>query len=88
MLQWLYKIKPTINISVCNDYVFKCVCEDGYIEIAQWLYSIKPTIVSNNYLIGFNMACNGKHLNLAQWLYTINQNNIAVIIEYNNSKSL
>ena len=44
LAQWLYIIKPTINISAENDQAIRLACEYEYLEVAQWLYEIKPTI--------------------------------------------
>jgi hypothetical protein len=44
MTKWLCEIKPDINISAENDYVFRFACENGHLVIAKWLYKIKPDI--------------------------------------------
>ena len=38
--KWLLEIKPTLNISVDDDYIFRFACENIKIELAQWLVSI------------------------------------------------
>ena len=39
MVKWLYKIKPTINIT---DNVFKVVCTSNQLKVAQWLCELNP----------------------------------------------
>jgi ankyrin repeat protein len=69
MVQWLYQIKPEINISAENDEVFKSACENGHLNVAQWLYQNKPNIdISANYDKAFIFACNEEHLDVAKWL--------------------
>ena len=32
--KWLFEIKPDINISIDDEYAFRCVCSIGHLEIA------------------------------------------------------
>ena len=40
--QWLYKIKPTIDISAENEYAFVRTCQYRNLEVAQWLQTLMP----------------------------------------------
>lgn len=54
------------NIKV-SEYIFNCVCEKGYLEIAQWLYSIHPITPID---IPFILALSNGHLPVAKWLFS------------------
>jgi len=70
--QWLYQIKPAIDISAQNEYAFRKACFYGHLAVAQWLYQIKPTIdISAQNEEAFRYACGLGHLDIAQWLYQI-----------------
>ena len=69
--QWLYKNKPTIDISSYNDYAFRYACQNGHLDVAQWLYKIKHTSDISDLNELFRIACYNGHLNVAQWLYQI-----------------
>jgi hypothetical protein len=72
VVQWLYEIKPNINISACNDYAFRFACSQGHLNVAQWLYEIKPYInISANNDETFRNTCLNGHLVIAQWLCQI-----------------
>jgi hypothetical protein len=75
MAEWLYKIKPRINISDINNFAFKYACENNHLDVAQWLYEIKPNInISLNNEEAFRNACSHGNLDMAQWLYKIKPN--------------
>ena len=38
--QWLYQIKPYINISDWNEEIFRRTCKKDHLIVAQWLYQI------------------------------------------------
>jgi hypothetical protein len=65
--QWLYQIKPAIDISANNSTAFRLACSAGHLDIAQWLYKIKPIINDEAFLY----ACVGGHLHVAKWLYQL-----------------
>ena len=70
--QWLYQIKPTIDISGDSEYAFRGACTYGHLDIAQWLYQIKPTIDISAYNEdAFRWACINEHLALIKWLQTL-----------------
>jgi hypothetical protein len=67
--QWLYQIKPDINISADNDEAFRYACKSDHIVMAKWLYEIKPDInISADNDEAFRFVCLHGHLNMAQWL--------------------
>jgi hypothetical protein len=41
--QWLYQIKPDIDISADNDCAFSRACENGHLKVSQWLYNLLPS---------------------------------------------
>ena len=70
--QWLYHIKPTIDISGDSEYAFRYACQNGHLNVAQWLYKIKHTSdISAMDEYAFRWACINGHLNIAQWLQTL-----------------
>ena len=42
--QWLYKLKPDLDISIEDEWAFCCACENGHLAVAQWLLEVKPDI--------------------------------------------
>jgi hypothetical protein len=38
----LLQIKPTINISACNEEAFRWACRDGHLDVAKWFVSLNP----------------------------------------------
>ena len=42
LAQWLYQIKPTIDISAKDENAFRYACENGHLELAQWLQTLIP----------------------------------------------
>ena len=67
--QWLFSIKPDIDISADDDYVFFIVCRRGYLEMAKWLLSVKPDIyITNNINNAFKDACVYNRWEIVQWL--------------------
>jgi hypothetical protein len=49
MAQWLYQIQPSIDITMCNHFIFctTChACQNEYLQIAQWLQSLRPDCYS------------------------------------------
>ena len=40
--QWLYQIKPTIDISTRDEHTFRGACGRGHLELAQWLQTLIP----------------------------------------------
>ena len=72
MAQWLLKIKPDIEISMDNEYIFRYTCDNGHLEVAKWLLSVKPDIdISARDEYAFKGACENGHLNLAKWLLSV-----------------
>jgi hypothetical protein len=70
--QWLYQIKPTIDISAFQEGAFRWACYKGHLEVAQWLYQIKPTInISAQDEYAFRSACDYGHFEVAQWLQSL-----------------
>jgi hypothetical protein len=41
--QWLFQIKPTIDISAENEFAFRHACYYGHLQVAQWLVLLNPT---------------------------------------------
>jgi hypothetical protein len=41
--QWLYEIKPTLDISADNEGAFRKACCFGDLDVAQWIQSLNPT---------------------------------------------
>ena len=75
--QWLYQIKPSINISANNEEAFRFACHSGHLQVAQWLYEIKPISIKN------------RNINIiervSRWLYYfIIQNNCVLNISAEN----
>ena len=69
--QWLFSIKPDIDISANNEYIFKEVISRGYLEMAKWLFSVKPDInITNNINNAFKNACVYNRWEIVQWLLT------------------
>ena len=70
--QWVYELKPTLDISAKNEYAFKVACANGHLQVAQWLYRVKPTLDISAYNENaFRIACENGHLDVVQWLYQI-----------------
>ena len=68
MAQWLYKIKPEINISAEDDYAFINACAYGKLDVVQWLCQIKPDIsISACNDEAFRNACSNRHLDMGKW---------------------
>jgi hypothetical protein len=42
--KWLLSVKPSINISADEEYVFRDACENGHLETAKFLLSVNPSI--------------------------------------------
>ena len=84
--QWLYEIKPTLDISAEDDWAFKIACYNGYLQLAQWLYQIKLTLnISANTEEAFRLACLDGHLDVAQWIQSLNLNKY-IILHVENKK--
>jgi hypothetical protein len=84
--QWLFSIKPTLDISAENNYAFRMACQNGHIQVAQWLFSIKPTLdISAKHEYAFRLACQNGHLEVAQWIQSLNPNKY-VILHVENKK--
>ena len=69
--KFLYKIKPSINLSIKEDFLFSEACNNGNLSVVKWLYSIlgdKICAVSR-YEHSICGACFYGHLNTAKWLY-------------------
>lgn len=61
--QWLYQIKPTMNISANQDEAFQNACICGNLPLVKWLLEIKPTIDL--------LACKYRNLEVAKWLIDV-----------------
>ena len=82
--QWLYEIKPSLDISAENEYAFRMACVKGHLDIAQWLYQIKPTLdisVDNEY--AFQYACEKGYLEIAQWIQSLNPSKYVIKVDNN-----
>ena len=58
ILQWLYQIKPDINISARNDYAFRWACFKEHLDVAQWLCTINSSYqiqTENNKIVSFHV---------------------------------
>ena len=70
--QLLLLIKPDIDISAKNEYVFRSSCLGGHLEVAKWLLSIKPDIdISALNESAFKWSCMNGHLEVSKWLLSI-----------------
>ena len=66
--QWLFSIKPTIDVSALNEQAFRYACWNCQLTTAQWLFSVKPTInVSADNDQAFRMG----DLGIKDWLVFI-----------------
>jgi hypothetical protein len=71
----LLSIKPTIDVSIDDEYAFRNACTNGHFEIAKWLLSVKPTInISANGEFAFVNACKNGHFEIAKWLHSLQKN--------------
>ena len=85
--KWLYKIKPTIDISADDEYAFRWSCENGHLKVCMWLYEIKNDI---NFDLIFNELYNTDiNQKIIEWLITISDvftytkhNNIYKLVKY------
>jgi hypothetical protein len=65
VIQWLYEIRPYINISANNKYAFTHACGRGNLVMAQWLYQIKPEIdISACNDEAFRWSCKNGHVKM------------------------
>ena len=54
----MLQLKPSLNISIDNEYAFKCACDNGHIEVVNFLLEKKPTIdISIDGEYCFKAAC-------------------------------
>jgi hypothetical protein len=85
--QWLYEIKPTLNISVGNEWAFQYACANGHLLVAQWLYQVKPTLDISAYNeYAFKMACDNGYLLVAQFIQSLNPNKYIIVYVENNNQ--
>jgi len=69
----LISIKPDINISVNDEYVFITACQNGRLKFAQWLLQLNPDIdISANSEDAFVDACRNNCLSVAKWFVNLN----------------
>jgi hypothetical protein len=81
--KWLFQIKPTIDVSIDSEKIFRTVCENDYLEMAQWLLQIKPTIdISAENEYAFRMACKIGHLGVARWLVQLKPDIYSIELNY------
>ncbi len=83
--QWLFQIKPNIDIYARNNEPFLNACKNGHLNVAQWLYQksierYQPIDIGDGY--AFRQACSNGHLDIAQWLLQTDQS--IDITAYNN----
>lgn len=69
--QWLYSVKPELDISSAKNYAFRSAFIHGHLEVAQWLYSVKPDMDMVAFRDAFRHACDRGYLSMAQWLLLI-----------------
>jgi ankyrin repeat protein len=77
-------VKPDINNSLLDDYIFCDACFYGRLEVAKWLLSVKPDInISGENGCAFRWSCKNGHLEVAQWLLSVKPDiNISADNEY------
>jgi hypothetical protein len=87
--QWLYEIKPTLDISAKNEFAFRFACQNGHLVVAQWLYDLKPTLDISAYNEeAFRRACFNGHLQVAQFIQSLNPNKYMIVnVENNNGNN-
>ena len=76
----MLEINPDIDISADNEYIFRCVCSHGHLDVAKWLLKIKPDIdISGENNIAFFSACRYKNNDVALWLSNLQPKYVVVI---------
>jgi len=55
--QWLWEIKPDIDISAENEHAFRYACDNGHLSVAQWLWETKPDIYISASKHAFCLDC-------------------------------
>ena len=69
LIDWILKIKPTINTSYDDEKAFRSACANGNLIIAKRLYDLRPTI---NLMVKDNSAYNDAlkygHMSVVRWL--------------------
>jgi hypothetical protein len=84
MAQWLYQIKPTLDISTGNEWAFQSACANGHLKLTQWLYQVKPSLdISAKNEYAFRRACVNGHLDVAQWIQSLNPNKYVIKVDNN-----
>jgi hypothetical protein len=43
VVEWLYSIKPDIDISAENEYAFRLACDYNRLDVVRWLHRFKPS---------------------------------------------
>lgn len=72
IMQWLFQVKPDIDVSEKNEQAFHLACDFNHLHIAKWLLQVKPDInISALKDIAFRCACFEDRTEIAQWLYQI-----------------
>jgi hypothetical protein len=78
------KDKPTINISIQDEYAFRFACTNGHTEIVKWLTIIKPTIdVSAINDWGFRSAYSRGFIDILYYLANFDPNKYSIEIKNN-----
>jgi hypothetical protein len=72
--QWLFSVKPDIDISACCEYAFRNASYNGHLHVAQWLLKIKPNIdiAFYNHVFSYNLLYGDSHF--ALWLLFLKPN--------------
>ena len=79
-----------IDIHVDNEFLFRFVCEEGYLEVAKWLWEVSQREtkeigretkkidihVDNEY--AFCWTCYGGHFEIVKWLWEISNKSINI----------
>jgi hypothetical protein len=65
MCKMLYKMYPSLNVSIFDNRIFKVSCQNGYLELCQWLYDIGTIAISEQMI---SLACYSNNILLAKWL--------------------
>ena len=72
VMQWIYSVKPDVNISAYHDAPFRIACANGHLDVSKWLLSVNPNInISTHEEDAFESACCEGHLHVAQWLLSV-----------------
>ena len=81
--QWLYQIKPSINISAGNEEAFRDACLSGHLHVAQWIQSLNPNkyiiVVENNTIINYTIHNNNNKINKSKTIIYKDQIDICPI---------